>query len=77
MIFQANLVSAIRIMKVAKRSPMRINDVTGKSAINIMKVGPSLLSVLLIRNTEFRMRLAFCYPHSYRRGKFERIQFSA
>jgi hypothetical protein len=64
MIYQENLLSAIRIMKVAKRSPMRINDVTGKSAINIMKVGTSLLSVLLIWNTEFRMRLTFCYPHS-------------
>jgi hypothetical protein len=58
----------IHVMKLARRSPMRVHEVAGESAVyyphHVSVYSSSLLSVFMMRNVSFSMCLTICYPHS-------------
>ncbi len=57
---------SIHIMKAARRSPVRVIMMWWAnlpSALRKMKVHSSLLGVFMMRNVNFRMRLAIYYPY--------------
>jgi hypothetical protein len=59
--------SAIHMIKVTNRFPMCVvHDVMGEPAVNYLhrEHANSLLRAFIMRNVNFRMRLAICYPQS-------------